>query len=63
MNNLKKFVKQLHQDESAPEVVEWMMLITVALLVMSAVYYISRWAIKSTGEAVQKVKDAKPSNY
>ena len=56
----KRFIRELHEDETAPSTVEWMMLITVALVVLVAIYYVARWAISSTEDAAKKVEGEDP---
>ena len=52
----KKLLKSLHKDEDATGTVEWMMLITVALTVLVAIYYVVRWAMQNTSDAVKSVE-------
>ena len=56
----KQFVRELHEDETGPGTVEWMLLVTVALVVLVAIYYVAQWAITQTGEAARKVEDVDP---
>lgn len=39
--------------------VEWVMLITVALVVLTAIYQFAQWAMSSTADTVQKVEGKK----
>ena len=36
--------------------VEWVMLITVALVVLTAIYYFAQWAMSQTASSVKKVE-------
>lgn len=36
--------------------VEWVMLITVALVVLTAIYYFAQWAMSQTSSSVKKVE-------
>lgn len=36
--------------------VEWVMLITVALVVLTAIYYFAQWAMSQTESSVKKVE-------
>ena len=40
--------------------VEWMMVFTVALTVLVAIYYLARWAMRNTEQQVEEItKDKK----
>ena len=56
----KQFVRELHEDETGPGTVEWMLLVTVALVVLVAIYYVAQWAITQTGDAAKQVEDGDP---
>lgn len=53
--NLRRFCKRLHHDERATVSVEWMLVISVALIVLAGVYYVCSWAVDSTSDAIDKV--------
>ena len=56
----KRFVRELHEDETGPGTVEWMLLVTVALIILVAIYYVAQWAITQTGDAAKKVEEGDP---
>ena len=57
---LRYLARRLHRDEGATVTVEWMMVFTVALTVLIAIYYLARWAMKSTSDQVTEItKDKK----
>lgn len=56
----KQFFGRLHEDETGPGTVEWMLLVTVALVVLVAIYYVAQWAINQTGEAAKAVEEGNP---
>ena len=56
---VRSFFADLHEDESAPNTVEWILLVIVALIVLLAIFLISQWVIDKVGEkqdAVEKDK-------
>ncbi|MDR0868619.1 MAG: hypothetical protein LBP75_09165 [Planctomycetota bacterium] len=52
---MRNFAKKLHDDESAPGTVEWVLLVIVALIVMVAIYYVARWVLQSGAEEAKDV--------
>lgn len=56
----RHLARRLHRDEGATVTVEWMMVFTVALTVLVAIYYLARWAMRSTANQVEEItKDKK----
>jgi hypothetical protein len=53
---IRAFARRLHRDEGATVTTEWMMVIIVALIVLTAIYYLSSWAMQSTKDTVDKVE-------
>lgn len=49
------FMRALHRDESAPNTVEWVLLVIVALIVMTAIYYIAQWVLGGGSAEAKKV--------
>ena len=41
----KSFFKRLHEDETGPNTVEWVLLVIVALIIMTAIYFIAQWVL------------------
>ncbi|MDR0868620.1 MAG: hypothetical protein LBP75_09170 [Planctomycetota bacterium] len=54
--NWRELLRELHDDEGATVTVEWMMVITVALLVLGALYHLAIWAMNSTAETVKDIQ-------
>ncbi|GHS90907.1 hypothetical protein FACS1894139_05110 [Planctomycetales bacterium] len=54
-NKMRNFAKKLHDDESAPGTVEWVLLVIVALIVMVAIYYIAQWVLGGGAQEAQEV--------
>lgn len=61
----KRFFLRLHEDQTGPNTIEWILLVVVALVVMIGIYLIVQWAgEETTGQAEQmqterqKAKDA-----
>ena len=50
LRRARKFATRLHQDESGPNTVEWVLLIIVALVVLVAIYLFVQWAFDKLGE-------------
>lgn len=55
----KKLLRELHEDESGPNTVEWILLVIVALLVLIAIFYMAQWAIDKFNEKKDKVEGNK----
>ncbi|MCH1570160.1 MAG: hypothetical protein L7S64_02365 [Longimicrobiales bacterium] len=54
LQRARKFATRLHEDESGPNTVEWVLLIIVALVVLIGIYAFIQWAFgeveSKTGE-------------
>jgi flagellar biogenesis protein FliO len=59
LQRVRRFAIELHEDESGPNTVEWVLLIIVALLILVAIYFFVNWAIKKVQEGQQEVDDTK----
>jgi len=44
LQKARKFATRLHEDESGPNTVEWVLLIIVALVILAAIYAFIQWA-------------------
>ena len=44
LQKARNFAKRLHEDESGPNTVEWVLLIIVALVILAAIYAFIQWA-------------------
>ena len=50
----KGFLRRLHEDETGPNTVEWILLIVVALVVLIGIYVIVQWVRSSSeGQATE----------
>lgn len=65
MNLLKRtkdratgFLRRLHEDESGPNTVEWVLLIVVALVVLIAIYAFIMWASEGMSEKAKEMDEA-----
>ena len=56
MKFIKKFLQRLHLDTRAIETVEWLLLITVSLVILGVIYQFAQWAITSTSDTVKKIE-------
>ena len=57
MKYIKKLFSRLHLDTKAIETVEWLLLISVSLLILGVIYQFAEWAITSTSDAVKQVEE------
>ena len=46
LSQTKNFLRRLDEDESAPNTVEWVLLVIVALIVMVVIWFIARWVMQ-----------------
>ncbi|MHC4887668.1 MAG: hypothetical protein ACYTGH_21525 [Planctomycetota bacterium] len=51
----RNFFKALHNDESAPGTVEWILIVIVALIVMTAIYFIAQWVLEGGAKEASDV--------
>ena len=56
VERLKRFVRRLHEDESGPNTVEWVLLIIVALVVLAVIYFFVNWLIEQFGERAEQIE-------
>ena len=52
----KNFLRRLDEDESAPNTVEWVLLVIVALIILIAIWFIARWAMRKGDTGTQEVQ-------
>jgi len=53
MNRMKNFLKDLHEDESGPNTVEWVLLIIIALVLIVLLWAFASW-VKEQFDEKQK---------
>ena len=56
LQRVRRFAVELHEDESGPNTVEWILLIVVALVVLIAIYIFATWVINKLKEQRDKVE-------
>jgi len=56
LDRAKQLFKDLHEDESGPNTVEWVLLVIVALLVLLAIFLMAQWAIDQFTSKQKKVE-------
>ena len=56
LSQTKNFLRRLDEDESAPNTVEWVLLVIVALIILIAIWYIARWAMRKGDTGTQEVQ-------
>ena len=57
IKRIRRFARDLHEDESGPNTVEWVLLIIVALVVLAVIYMFVQWVIGRFGEEKGKIED------
>jgi hypothetical protein len=53
LNKLRRSLVRIHKDESAPNTVEWVLLIVVGLLVLIGIFVVARYAMSKADTAKQ----------
>ena len=56
MNKARKFLRELHEDESGPNTVEWILLIIIALILVVVIYIFANWAIEKFQNKADQVQ-------
>jgi hypothetical protein len=51
LNKLRRSLVRIHKDESAPNTVEWVLLIVVGLLVLIGIFVVARYAMSKADTA------------
>jgi len=54
---MRSFLKELHEDESGPNTVEWILLIIIALILVVVIFIFANWAIDRFQNKAQQVQD------
>ena len=58
LQRIRRFAIRLHEDESGPNTVEWVLLIIVALVVLVAIYwFVTEVVLKKLKEGATEVDD------
>lgn len=57
LQRARKFATRLHEDESGPNTVEWVLLIIVALVVLIGIYAFIQWAFGEVSDKAQDYED------
>ena len=55
LSQTKSFFRRLDEDESAPNTVEWVLLVIVALIILVAIWFIARWAVQKGDKGAHDV--------
>ncbi|MDX2116007.1 MAG: hypothetical protein SFZ24_10385 [Planctomycetota bacterium] len=50
LNKTRKFFVRLHEDETGPNTVEWILLIIVGLIILIGIFLFARWAVGRMGQ-------------
>ncbi len=57
----RDFFVRLHEDESGPNTVEWILLVIVALVVLVGIYVIVKWVGGETNEQAKEMQQQRSS--
>ena len=55
----RQFVRRLHEDESAPSTVEWLLLLIVALVVLVGIYHVVAWVGEGTRKEAENMNEVR----
>ena len=58
LQRARKFATRLHEDESGPNTVEWVLLIIVALVILIGIYAFVQWAFGEVDTKTQEYQDS-----
>jgi len=56
LQRIRKFAIELHEDESGPNTVEWVLLIIIALILLVVILLFAKWVIDKFKEKKQQVE-------
>ena len=56
LQRVRRFAVELHEDESGPNTVEWILLIIIALILLVAILLLANWAIDKFTEKRESVE-------
>ena len=54
-NSIARRISALHRNEEGPNTVEWVLLVTVGLIVLVGIYFIAQWALGGLKSKSDKV--------
>ena len=54
LQRARQFASRLHEDESGPNTVEWVLLIIVALVILIGIYAFVQWAFEEVNSKTQE---------
>lgn len=53
LQRARQFASRLHEDESGPNTVEWVLLIIVALVILIGIYAFVKWAFGEVNDKTE----------
>ena len=60
LQRVRRFAIRLHEDETGPNTVEWVLLIIVALIVLVAIWAFVQFVLGRLKEDTQTIEDMQP---
>ena len=57
LQRARQFASRLHEDESGPNTVEWVLLIIVALVILIGIYAFVQWAFGEVDSKAQEYQE------
>ena len=57
LQRVRRFAIDLHEDESGPSTVEWVLLIIVALVILVAIFSFVKWIMEQIEERKADLED------
>jgi membrane-anchored protein YejM (alkaline phosphatase superfamily) len=56
LQRIRKFALELHEDETGPNTVEWVLLIIIALILLVVILLFAKWVIDKFKEKKEAVE-------
>ena len=57
LQKVRHFALRLHEDETGPNTVEWVLLIIVALIILLLIFWFAQFVYETFQEKAQEVQD------
>ncbi len=57
LQHVRRFAIRLHEDETGPNTVEWVLLIIVALIILLLIFWFASWVYETFQTKAESVQD------
>ncbi len=57
LQHVRRFAIRLHEDETGPNTVEWVLLIIVALIILLLIFWFASWVYETFQAKAEDVQD------